>query len=145
VLVPFISLAQDTHGGKAPPSIKIHYEKIKMRQDNMTITKDNTGNATFEGDRINIDGPVFINIDDEKKTGKKKLSKDWTVVANTVELSNATNHISLKADVLSYNNSTQTGVLLGHVTTVENGTEKRIGTRAVVDFCNDEYRIVSVQ
>jgi hypothetical protein len=98
--VPFSLFAQEPQptGHDDKQGLNVKFEGLNMRNGNMVMKKGGQGYLEINSRYMCVSGPVKIDFD--KKDAVKDTSSDWKIIAWGVNISNASNPVSLRADVL---------------------------------------------
>ncbi len=118
----------------------VHFDKIVMHDETLILTKTQSSYVTVEDGNFELEGPVQITDVDTKKYKGEGATTLRTFRADKVAIYDGS-ALVLKADVLLYDCATKKGTLKGHITISGSGSEKELGSYAIVDFTGDKYRI----
>jgi hypothetical protein len=141
-MLPWASFAQQTDTAPVAPKTcyTIHFDKIVMHDETVILTKKQSSYLTIEDGNFMLDGPVELRDVDTKKYKGEGATTLRNFRADKVAIYDGS-ALVLKADVLFYDYATDKGTLKGHITISGSGTEKELGSYAVVDFTGDQYKI----
>ncbi len=137
LMMPFLSFAQNTTAGvkDCKPFLTFKFNKMDMKLDN-AVVHQNKGEMKVQNQNLLVTAPVSGGIKRKRRNHKHQ----YGIVAEGVTIIGLPEQ-SLRADHLEYDSQSMSGILKGHITTVENGVEKEIGWYALVDFSDNRCRI----
>jgi lipopolysaccharide assembly outer membrane protein LptD (OstA) len=137
LMFPMLSFAQTTPAGAkdCKPYLTFKFSKMDLNEGDITV-HENEGEMKVQNQNLLVTRPMSART----KRKHRNHRNQYGVVAEGVTITGLPDQ-SLKADHLEYDSQTMSGILKGHITTVENGVEKEIGRYAVVDFSDNRCRI----
>jgi lipopolysaccharide assembly outer membrane protein LptD (OstA) len=132
-----VSFAQKPAAGLDESKSFLIFKFHKMYMKNVCLTiNENVGEMKVQNQPLLVTVPA----QQVRKRWHKHIKDEDKFVADGVIITGMQEQ-SLKADHLEYDSKSMTGVLSGHITTVNKGVETEIGRYAVVDFSDNRCRI----